>query len=185
MCGKLPSPSRRAMTLPEMMMAIAVSSVILTALLSFTVYASRSFAALTNYVELEQRSQDALDQMTRDVRETQGLTNYTTMTLDGQTITNSVTFIDFDNQLLSFTFTNDVLVRSKAGATTMLLTNVDFLTFQIYQRNTVSGSYNQFPTANIAEGKLIAVSWICSRSILGARMNTESVQTAKIVIRKK
>ena len=32
--------------------------------------------------------------------------------------------------------------------------------------------------------KLIAVSWVCSRTILGSKMNTESVQTAKIIIRK-
>jgi hypothetical protein len=31
--------------------------------------------------------------------------------------------------------------------------------------------------------KLIQVSWICSRDILEARFNTESVQSAKIVIR--
>jgi hypothetical protein len=31
---------------------------------------------------------------------------------------------------------------------------------------------------------LIEVSWICSRQIFGKKVNTESVQTAKIVIRK-
>jgi hypothetical protein len=66
----------------------------------------------------------------------------------------------------------------------MLLTNCDFLTFQIFQRNPVSASYDVYPTANAASCKLINVSWICSRSILGSRLNTESVQTAKIVIRK-
>jgi hypothetical protein len=30
---------------------------------------------------------------------------------------------------------------------------------------------------------MIDVSWKCSREILGAKINTESVQTAKIVIR--
>ena len=31
--------------------------------------------------------------------------------------------------------------------------------------------------------KLIDVSWKCSRKIMGEKLNTESVQTAKIVIR--
>jgi hypothetical protein len=31
--------------------------------------------------------------------------------------------------------------------------------------------------------KLISVSWRCSRTILGAKVNTESVQTAQICIR--
>jgi hypothetical protein len=61
---------------------------------------------------------------------------------------------------------------------------VDYLTFQIYQRNTVANTYDQFPTGSVGLCKLISVSWICSRTILGSKMNTESVQTAKIVIRK-
>jgi hypothetical protein len=31
--------------------------------------------------------------------------------------------------------------------------------------------------------KLVDVSWLCSRKILGRKVNTESVQTAKIVMR--
>jgi hypothetical protein len=32
--------------------------------------------------------------------------------------------------------------------------------------------------------KLVQVTWVCSRSILGKKVNTESVQSAKVVIRK-
>lgn len=182
MCGNL--RYSRAFTLAEVLLSIAVGAIILTALLSFTVYASRSFAAMSNYIDLEQKSQNALDNLTRDIRETQWLTNYTTIQLNGRTLTNSVTFLDFDNQFLTFRFTNDVLLRTKGGIDTMLLTNVDFLSFQIFQRNSMPGTYNQFPTASASQCKLVAVSWICSRSILGSKINTESVQTAKIVIRK-
>jgi hypothetical protein len=49
----------------------------------------------------------------------------------------------------------------------------------------VATTFEQFPTSAAAGNcKLVSVSWICSRSILGSRLNTESVQTAKIVIRK-
>jgi prepilin-type N-terminal cleavage/methylation domain-containing protein len=177
--------SRSGFTLSEMSVAIAVSSVILTALLSFTVYAAKSFVAVENYVDLEQKSQNALDTMTRDIRETQCLTNYTTRVLSsGQTVTNSLVFADFDGQPLTFAFTNNTLMRLKGTERTMLLTNVDYLTFQVFQRNPVAGQWEQYPAGDIATCKLISVSWICSRSILGSRMNTESVQTAKIVIRK-
>ena len=176
---------RAGFTLSEMSVAIAVSSVILTALLSFTVYAAKSFVAIENYVDLEQKSQNALDIMTRDIRETQCLTNFTTRVITGgQTVTNSLTFSDFDGQPLTFTYTNNVLLRVKGGERTMLLTNVDYLTFNIFQRNPVPGQWEQYPAGNLATCKLISVSWICSRNILGSKMNTESVQTAKIVIRK-
>lgn len=176
--------ARGGFSLAELSMSIAVSGVILTALLSFTVYAAKSFAAMDNYVDLEQKSQFALDTMTRNIRQTQALSAYGTRTLNGRSVTNSLTFIDEDGSALKYTFTENVLLQTKGGITSMLLTNVDFLSFQIFQRNTLASTYDQFPAGSVAQCKLISVSWICSRSILGSKLNTESVQTAKIVIRK-
>jgi hypothetical protein len=92
--------------------------------------------------------------------------------------------MDSDGTELSYVYTNDVLMRVKGSAQTMLLTNVDYLTFQLYQRNPKIGQWAQFDAGDIATCKLISVSWVCSRSLLGTRINTESVQTAKIIIRK-
>jgi Tfp pilus assembly protein PilW len=182
---ELRSKAIRAFTLSDLTVAIAVSAIVLTALLSFTVYAAKSFAAMENYVDLEQKSQTALDVMTRDIRETQFLIRYDTMTMaDGTRVTNLLTFQDSDNTPLTFQYTNDVLLRTKGAETTMLLTNVDYLSFQIFQRNPVAGNYETYPTASATNCKLVSVSWICSRTILGSKLNTESVQTAKIVIRK-
>ena len=166
------------------MVAIAVSGVILTALLSFTVYAARSFAAMENYVDLEQKSQYAIDTMTRNIRETKNLSSYGTRQLGSTTVTNVLTFLDSDDQPLTYNFTNNVLIQSKGGVDSVLLNNVDYLCFQIFQRNTLANTYDQFPTSSTNLCKLVSVSWICSRKIMGNRMNTESVQTAKIVIRK-
>ena len=165
-------------------MAIAVSAVILTVVLSFTVYAAKSFAAMHNYVDLEQRSQIAVDSMLRDVRQTKSLTSYGTATLNSQTITNVLSFLDADDGTLTYHFTNNVLLKTKGTTTTMLLSNVDFLTFQIFQRTPMAGTFDQFPTAIATNAKVVSVSWICSRTITGSKVNTESVQTAKIVIRK-
>lgn len=176
--------SAAAHTLTELSMAIAVSAVILTALLSFTVYAAKSFAAMENYVDLEQKSQNALDTMTRNIRQTEYLSSFGTRTVNGRLVTNSLTFIDSSGEKLIYNYVDNVLLQNHAGVETMLLTNVDYLTFQIFQRNTLAATYNQFPASSTNLCKLISVSWICSRSILGSKMNTESVQTAKIVIRK-
>ena len=171
-------------------MAIAVSGVILTALVSFTVYAAKSFVGMQNYVDLEQKSQNALDTLTRDIRQTQYLITNTTRTVNGQTVTNSVTFMDFDANHLTFKYLGNTLVREKSSPSgvvlenSMLLTNVDYLTFLTFQRNPIPYTDSQFRTTNAVNCKLISVSWVCSRTILGSRQNTESVQTAKIVIRK-
>jgi prepilin-type N-terminal cleavage/methylation domain-containing protein len=184
MCPKPSVAARRGFTITELSVSIAVSSVILTALLSFTVYAARSFVGMYNYVDLEQHSQRALDTMTRDVRQTLHATNFTTRSVNGQMVTNSVTFLDADNQFLTFVYTNNVLLRIKGTETTMLLTNVDFLTFNMFQRNPVANSWDQYQMTTASPCKVLSVTWVCSRTILGHKLNTESVQTAKIVIRK-
>ncbi|MBI4659259.1 MAG: hypothetical protein HY735_10495, partial [Verrucomicrobia bacterium] len=54
----------------------------------------------------------------------------------------------------------------------------------IYQRNPIGGTYDQYPTGAASTCKLVQLRWICSRKILGVAKNTESVQSAKVVIRK-
>ena len=177
--------SRRAFTIAEMWLAMAVSSIILVALLGFGSYAGKSFAALTNYVDLEQKSQIALDTMTREIRQTECLLNFGTMTLNGQLITNSLTFRDSDGLELNYNYTaNGVLTRTKNDRSTMLLTNCDFLTFQVYNRIPYTNSFDHFQAGVAENGKLISVTWVCSRTVVGSKLNTESVQTAQIVIRK-
>jgi len=51
-------------------------------------------------------------------------------------------------------------------------------------RNPVGGTFSVVSTTDVSEAKVVHVTWSCSRTIMGARVNTESVQTAQIVIRK-
>ena len=67
----------------------------------------------------------------------------------------------------------------------MLLTECDQLSFAIFQRNPSNSVYDYFPTATATNCKMVNVNWTCTRKILGSAVNSESVQTAKIVIRKK
>lgn len=176
----------RGMTIAEMWLAIAVASVVISALLAFSLYAGKSFAAITNYVDLEQKSQIALDTLTREIRQTVGVKSYSTMSLHGQLITNSLTFmLDTNNNNVTYAFTNGALMRMQNGVQRMLLTNCDYLSFVMLQRNSATNNtFDQFPAGLPATCKEVTVTWVCSRSILGSKINTESVQTAKIVIRK-
>ncbi|MBI5387051.1 MAG: hypothetical protein HZA90_20460 [Verrucomicrobia bacterium] len=162
----------------ENWVAIAIFGILMAAVMGFSLYTGKSFAGLSNYVDLEQRSQLALDRMTKDIRMTQYLASFNT---------NQLVFQDNDGTPLTFTYNagDKTLVRSKGGTNQVLLTECDFLSFSNYQRNPIAGTYEQFPTTLSATNtKLVSVTWVCSRKITGTKMNTESVQTAKIVIRK-
>ena len=78
------------------------------------------------------------------------------------------------------------LSRVFGGQTTTLLkeVNPNSLQFLMFQRNPVGGSVDQYPTTDPKLCKVVQMSWICSRNILGKKANTESVQSAKVVIRK-
>jgi uncharacterized protein (TIGR02599 family) len=172
-------PGRRALafTLVDLLVAIVIGSIVLLAFAQLTAYTGRSFAALTNYVDLDRHSRDALDQMVSKIRQATELTSYGT---------NRLQFDYQKTNTLIYTYSPSAktLTETLGAANKVLLTGCDQLTFSMFQRNTADGTYDQFPatlTNNIA--KLVQVSWICSRTVLGTRINTESVQSAKIVIR--
>lgn len=168
---------RRGFSLIEMLVGTAVGSLLVTILSIFSLYSGRSLAAMWNYADLGQTSRKALDTMTRDIRQVNRLVDFTPTLLS---------FEDADGSLLHFVYNPATkrLRRIKGSDSQVLLEDCEYLTFSIFQRNPIGGTYDQYPTASPATCKLVQVSWVCSRKVLGNPRNTESVQTAKIVIRK-
>src|SRR5215470_14500482 len=58
----------RGFTLVEMMVAVAVGCLLLAALATIYVFSLRSFAAMANYSDLNQKSRYASDIVSRDIR---------------------------------------------------------------------------------------------------------------------
>jgi len=165
------------MTLFEVLFATGIASFVLAGVCSLYFYSYRAFAAQLNYVEMDQDSHRALDRMSQQIRQVKAMTAFTT---------NQLTFTDFDDQTLAFVYnpTNKTLFRRKGGESEVLLSGCDSLAFSIFQRNPVAGKYDQYPTADVATAKLIQVQWLCSRKLFAnSQFNTESMQSAKIVIR--
>jgi len=168
---------QRAFGLVEVLVAVALSGILLAALGKLTFFTARSFAALANYVELDKYSRNALDQMTSKIRMSDELVEFQTNKLVfSYQVTNRLTYL-YSKQ--SRTLTETIGTSSRT-----LLKGCDALTFTVFQRNTAAGTYDQFPaTLTNNAAKLIQISWLCSRDVLSAQFNTESVQSAKIVIR--
>lgn len=173
---------QRAFTLVELLVAVGISSILLIAVLSLSFFSARSFAALTNYVDLDNLSRNALDVMTREIRQADALVGYSSTRLDFRHTSSFGT-----TYTISYVYSPDArtLTRIQGSQRQVLLRECDFLRFSTYQRNHIIGSWDQFPTSDMSTCKLVQLAWVCSRTILGARVNTESVQSAKVVIRKK
>jgi hypothetical protein len=183
-CRITSSKRRQAgMSLVEMMIGTTVSVIFFMALNSFSIFAQRSFGAMGNYAALEQKSSYALDQMSKDIRQTTRLCQYTTNRLV------------FTNEFTSFSVTYNYnptarqLVRIKnAGQASeeqrVLLQECDQLEFGVFQQNPIPTTFTQVPPTNsLSLTKVIQLHWVCSRTIMQARLNTETVQSAKVVMR--
>src|SRR5258708_1285016 len=76
---------RRGMTLVELQIASAISVILFTAVLALAFYTARSFAAFTNYVDLDASSRNALDVMSTEIRQADLLTAASSTNLTFQT----------------------------------------------------------------------------------------------------
>lgn len=165
------------MSLLEMMITVTVGMIVMAAVGGTMLFTARSFVATGNYADLDRASFVALDRLSRDVRQSRELLAFTPSKL---------TLRDNDHATLIYEYNPGTgqFTRQKNGQTEVLLEECDFLNFAIYQRNPTNGWQWYAVTSNaVSTTKLIDVSWKCSRKILGSKVNTESVQTAKVVIR--
>lgn len=169
------SQGRRGWTLLETLMAMMGGTIVLGSILTTGNVVSTSMAAICNYNTLSKCSRNTLDVMCRDLRNTAVVTSLSNSQI---TLSNSIT-----GDTINYSWDgSNVLTRTFDGAKTVMLTGCDTLFFSGYQRNPLNNMIF-LPSSTPAQTKLVSVSWRCSREILGAKINTESIQTAQICIR--
>lgn len=177
----IPRPAFRraqaAFSIAEVVIAVALTTIAGTALLILSSSTGRSLAEMTNYVDLDHENRVALDNLSRELRQVRYLTGYSAT---------SVTCSDKDGVEVSYVYSPvaRTLTRTKSGLSTKLLDQCDQLKFAMYQRTPQSNTYDLISTT-MANCKVITVTWSCSRSMFGRKINTEQGQTARIVIRNK
>ena len=173
---------RRAYTLVEMMVSVGLFSVVGGTIMAMYLFGSRSFVSLANYADLDKINRIALDILTREIRQARQVTGFPT---------NSIALINGDDHNISYYF-NDAtrqLVRndSTTGVSKTLVSSCTLLNFDVYQRNNISNTFDQYPiaTTNWSETvKVIRLTWKASRTIIGTQKVSEDIQTARVIIRK-
>lgn len=189
-----------AWTLLEMMVAMTlVATLFVGGMVSFTIYSSQTLAALYNYTDLDSKSQNSLDLISKEVRQADSIIDYATDTINGNIITNRVRFWQTNAAgdgvclVLWYDKTAKTLLlrkRQAPGVGTIysdkvILRNCTYLNFSMHQRNVVSNTFNQFPySKNTNSMKLLQVNWTCRRQLVRSVYNSESVQSMKVVLRK-
>jgi hypothetical protein len=75
------------------------------------------------------------------------------------------------------------LTRQQQGKNRVLLTGCKDLTFSIFQRTPIAGTYDQYPAATNTETKVVSINWSASRKLIAARSNQDQTYSAKVVLR--
>ena len=163
------------MTLVEMMVAVAIGSLVLMFMSVVFAGSAKCFVATGNYVSMNCSSRNALDRMTREIRRAGDLTGFTTNRLQFTQYgaTNSILVYEWNANTRQVTEW-----QTGNTQTNILLTECDSLAFSLY-RSTLA------PTTTLSEGKAIGVTWKSSRKILNKKLTSEDMQQALIVIRNK
>jgi len=181
---KLPPRARRAWTLVEMMVAVGIFSLAGIGLMGLYLFSVKSMASMYNYCLLDQYNRQAMDQLTREIRQAIRVLNYTT---------NSVTILaansDGSNSEVTYSFSPSTkkMLRTSSGTSKTLLNDCSLLSFQLFTRCPSNGVFGSFPVAvnNWSNTvKVLQLTWKTSMSLPSGIVNSENVQTARIIIRK-
>jgi len=176
-------------TLVELLVSIAVGVVVIASVLTLAIFSAQNFVATANYASLDIQSRNALDRISREIRNATALSDFSTNNPQFLLLVNA-------NNASSATITYDAgsgtltLARSGEPAQT-LLTGCDSFSFQLFGRIPVITATNiSFGASTNSSGlvdknycKIINLNWSCSRTILGSKLHTEVSQGAQVMLR--
>src|SRR6476660_5157418 len=74
--------NRAGFLLAEAMVAIGITSLLVLAVCAFTMFSGHSFAALFNYVDLDDANRICMDQLSRDIRQANKVNNFSASQLE-------------------------------------------------------------------------------------------------------
>ena len=160
--------------LAEGMVALTVGITFLVALASIFVNCSISFAEVGNYVNMDRKSRNALDRMTRSIRNSKTLQSFDPAALVFNYDTAGTTNLAYRYDAASGLVTEEWTVAGTTTTTT-LLSGCNSFTFSLYDRDLNA-------TTDASIGKAISIAWQCSGTVI-SRTNCEYMQQAQIVIR--
>lgn len=189
--------SRRGFTLIELLVGGALGLLVAAAVVFSFMFSSKAVVLATNYATLDQKSETALNNLTRDLRGMNRVTSYVLTPntnpkySDAYQVVTQITLAPrpggSSNEWLQLEYSPSTrcLFRRSGSNFRVLLTGCDFLEFNFFQRLQTNGIFTVAATTNGSLAKLIRVRWACSLSGGATSQQTERAQSAEIALRTK
>ena len=178
-------------TLVELLVSASISVFVVGSIAMLCIISAQNFAATSNYVQMNDQSRNAVDLISREIRNATALTDFGTNNPQYLLLTNA--YNGTYAKITCDTSANvGTLVLSRTGQSDkILLTGCTNFSFQLFDRYPLISPTNLSFYASINTSgqvdrrfcKVINLNWACKRTILGSKLNTEVVQTAQVVLR--
>ena len=173
--------SRLGFTLVELAITTFAAAILFGAVVALGVYTSKNFYMVGNYVNMDTASRNTIDLMSKEIRNASGLVATGPSYLLFTNVSNHTsTKMAYDAAARTVSIT-------KAGQTRVYLTGCDKWSYSLYSRvpNITATNITFYSTSDLNQVQLVNLTWTCSRSVIGSKLNTEIVLTAQVVLRNK
>ena len=167
---------RRGFSLVEYLVTLALTTLVIATGAAVSENFLRAVAFLSNAVDLDAKNRLAIDRMSREIRQCDAVAAASGNGLVLRVGTNMVAFEYHPD-------TRQVVRSHPDTGTEVYLKGCDYIRFDLFRRNPLNGKYDEYPTASTVNCKIVQVSWVCSRRLLGFEPNTGRMQSARVVIR--
>jgi len=169
-------PRRSGFSLVEYLVTLTITVLMIAAGAAASENFLRAVAFLTNSVDIDAKNRLAIDRMSREIR---GCDAVDTASSNGLVLRAGTNLIAFEYHPQRRELTRD---HSETG-TEVYLKGCDYVRFDLFRRNRLGDRYGEYPAATTANCKIVQISWVCSRRLLGFKANTGRMESARVVIR--
>ncbi len=188
------SSSRRrgtaAFSFVEMLVAVAIGTVVIGVVLSLAIVTSWHFATIYNYTYMDDENGNTLNKLSKEIRNSTALVSFSTNNPVTLQLTNTY---GPDGATITFNPAKSLLTLTKPGQNPVtLLSDCTAFSFSLFNRYPLvnSNTCTFYLSTNSTTGRLdptftkvINLTWQCTRKVLGSKLNTEEVQTAQVMLR--
>ena len=172
--------ARGGFTMTELMMGTAIGAFVIAGVITTYILCLKQFTAISNYAEIHRGGRSSVDQLSQDFRGVSSISSFASTNLvviipTAFSATGSV----ISNKTVTYAVRNGGLWRtdSSTGKTVMLTTNINTVTFSLYNRlgsNTTVVSTAKGVQVDLRLRKTV-MSQIQSEDYLSARLDMRNV----------
>lgn len=169
----------RGFAIPGMLLNITIGGMLVVGTGSLGLSSVHKVANMASYPGLNTQSQAASSMIAQDLRRASAVERASSEQV--------VLTVRRADGISSVTYTYDAvmhsLTRTEGSTTQTVLRDIDSFAFCLFQRPAAAAAFDTLTPATAQNARVVSCHWSCSRKVAGAKLDSETVQMAPMVLR--